>query len=176
MLAEAYWWGAPWPDTVTAIFTVILTAGVGLAWLQLRDTRRTRDADIVQQLMALWDSLRMIEARKLIATYADAQGVRRMADDFKRARTNQSDEYFLFTYHLNFWEVAGQAFGNNRRSLKLVSYLFGDLLWYAWITWEAVLKEAYPNNPDIGGAFRRTCSNSNARNGASSTSARSGCG
>ena len=62
-------------------------------------------------------------------------------------------DYFLFTYHLNYWEQVGQSFANNRRTLKLVWYLLGDLIWGAWITWEAVLNEAYPGQGDIGGAF-----------------------
>jgi hypothetical protein len=131
MVAIAYLWGAPWADAVTAIFTIVIASGVALAWLQLRAARRARDAQIIQQLMEQWDSPRMIEARRLIASSTGPSAVQRMADDFKNARTTQTGNYFLFTYNLNFWEQLGLSYGDDRPTLHLINAMFGDLIWSA---------------------------------------------
>lgn len=149
----AHWNATTWALVATAAFTGIVALGVAFAWVQLLDTRRTRDAEIVLQLMEQWDSPRMIEARRLVASYAGPDSVKRMADDYRKSRASQIGAYFLFTYHLNFWEQVGQAFGKNRRALKIIWVMFGDNFTHAWITWDAVIKEAYPSASSVGSAF-----------------------
>jgi len=161
MLADMYLWGAPWPETITAVFTVVVAGGVVFAGLQILDSRKTRSAEIVQQLTSLWDSKRMIKARKLIATYATTGAgaeteVRRMAEDFGKSQVAQSDSYFLFTYHLNFWEQVGIAYGDNRATLNLVDTIFGDQLWRAWANWRPVLELLYGTDSYVGAKFRST--------------------
>ena len=151
----SHWDAATWAAVISTAFTAVIATGVVFAWLNLRDTRRTRDAEIVQLLMERWDSPRMIDARRLIASYKPhPDAIQRMARDFKSARATQTGTYYLFTYHLNFWEQVGQAFGKNQRALKVISVMFGDNFSDAWLTWDATLKEAFPSTSDVGSAFR----------------------
>lgn len=135
------------------IFTIIIAGGVGLAWLQLRDTRNIRDAEIVRELTAAWDSERMIEARKLVGSFPSSEA---MAQAYQAAQKSQSSNYFLFTYHLNFWEQVGIAYGSNRSTLKLVDTIFGDQLWRAWANWHPVLAIVYGPDAFIGAKFQAT--------------------
>jgi hypothetical protein len=150
------WDAATWAAVVLAAFTGVIATGVVFAWIQLRDSHRTRDAEIVQHLMGQWDSPRMIEARRLIASYRGPSAVEHMTADFIGARSRQTGDYFLFTYHLNFWEQVGIAYGDNRDTLRLIDTIFGDELWRAWANWQPVLVGAYGPRAFVGSKFEAT--------------------
>lgn len=156
MFEVANWNATTWALVATAAFTGVVALGVLLAWKQLRDTRKTRDAEIVHKLMQQWDSPRMIEAKRLIASYTGRHAVERMAEDFKQADARQTGDFFLFTYHLNFWEQVSLSYGDDRTTLRLIDTIFGDELWRAWANWQPVLELRYGPNSNVGGKFRAT--------------------
>jgi hypothetical protein len=142
-----------WAEVVTAVFTIFIAGGVVFAGLQVLDGRKTRSAEIVRELTALWDSPRMIEARRLIGSFENEDA---MIAAFSQSKANQTGTYFLLTYHLNFWEQVGMAYGSVRGTLKLVDVVFGDLLWEAWAYWRPVLEAQYGEDHWVGRKFRTT--------------------
>ena len=69
-----------------------------------------------------------------------------MANDLKTAKSGPTDDYFKFTRHLNFWEQVGLAFDEDRDSIKLISYMFGEAIEKAWETWEQVIPAVWGSN------------------------------
>jgi hypothetical protein len=88
--------GAKWAEILTGFATPGIVVGVLFAWLQLRDTRKTRDAEIVHKLMKQWNPPRMNDAHRLIGSYTSPQA---MADALRAANTRQTDDFYLFTYN-----------------------------------------------------------------------------
>ena len=72
------------------------------------------------------------------------------------AKDPLSDEYFLFTRYLNFWEEIGLEFCDHSGGLKIVDEMFGDLITAAWHdTWKQVIARVWGTRTTVGGGFRR---------------------
>jgi hypothetical protein len=147
--------GASWAEALTGIGTILIASGVVFAGLQVRDARKARSAEIVRQLAELWAREDLIAARRWIASYQGAGSVDLLARDLKKAKDQPlSDEYFVFTRYLNFWEQVGMEFRNHSGGLRVVDEMFGDLIIAAWHnTWKQVIPKVWEDRADVGGAF-----------------------
>jgi hypothetical protein len=147
LLAEA---GPNWAEVVTAVGTGVVALGLFLTALQLRDARKIRSAEIVRLLAKQWDQKEMRSARRLVARYENDE---EMARDLKIAKDAQSDDYFRFTKHLNFWEQVGMSYSDHSRGLAVVDLMFGEAIDQAWGAWEPVIPQVWGRDTDIGRSF-----------------------
>jgi hypothetical protein len=149
--------GASWAEALTGVGTILIAFGVVFAGIQVRDARRARTSEIVRQLAELWSDKDLIGARRCIASYQGAGSVDLLARDLKRAKDEPlSDEYFVFTRYLKFWEQVGMEFQDHAGGLRVVDEMFGDLIIAAWRnTWEKVIPLVWEPNADVGGAFAK---------------------
>ena len=149
------WGGADWAEVITAFSTALLVGGVFFAGKQVAASRRERTSTIVRDLLREWESPEMIESRMLLGSYATAGGLPQMIQDLTIAAAGPTADYFKFTRHLNFWERVGLAYGDDREAVRLISYMFGDALESAWVTWGAVIPAVWGPDERIGSAFQQ---------------------
>ena len=142
--------GPNWAEVVTAVSTAVVAFGLILTTVQLRDQRKIRSAEIVRLLAEQWDNKEMQVARSLVGQYRGNGAAALMARDLGTAKNAQSDDYFRFTRHLNFWEQVGMSYCDHSGGLRVVDLMFGEAIEEAWDAWKDVIPEVWGKGTDIG--------------------------
>lgn len=142
--------GPNWAEVATAVGTFVIASGVFVAARQVRNDRAARLAEMIRELVQVWESPEMIESRELISSYRGVGGVELLGRDMKKARADRDPKYYIFARHLNFWEQLGLAYGKDRASLELVSIAFEPAIEDAWETWRIATPIVFGQSSTIG--------------------------
>jgi hypothetical protein len=153
-----------WAEQVVAIATAILALGVvgavGAAVFgaqQVREERRTRQAQMAAEFFRRWDDDALIEARRLIANFSTPD---ELASAFARYVADNSTEAYTLYRELDFFEQLAALERSGAFDLELIDLLVGRSLVERWEMWRPALRavhgeDAYPLFRDLAARMRR---------------------
>ena len=154
-----------WAEQVVAIATAVLALGVFGAIAaavfgaqQVREARRTRQAQMAAEFFRRWNEDSLVESRRLIAQFATSD---ELADAFRRYVDQNAPEAYVLYRELDYFEqlAALERFG--AFDFELITSLVGRTLVERWDMWSPALRAAhgedvYPLYRDLARRMRRS--------------------
>jgi hypothetical protein len=143
-----------WAEEVTAIATAVLAVGavaaIGAAVFagqQVREARIGRQAEVAADFFRRWSDAPMVEARRLVASYASPEDLR---DGLLRhVAANDVEAYVLFR-ELDYFEQLGAMEEHGGFDFAVIETLLGQKLLDRFELWRPSIdvlggRAAYPN-------------------------------
>jgi hypothetical protein len=132
---------------VTAIATCILAFGlVGgfvaavFAAQQVREARRSREAQMAVEFFRRWDEDALVEARRLMAQFKSAEELR---DAFAAYAAAGAPEVFVLYRELDFFEQVAALEARGAFDLELIRLMLGRTLVDRWELWRPALHQVH---------------------------------
>ena len=159
--------GVDWAE-VTAIATSILALSLlgafGAAIFgaqQVREARKSREAQMAAEFFRRWNEESLVEARRLFARFKSAEELR---DAFAAYVAADAPEAYVLYRELDFFEQLAALESQGAFDLELVKVLLGHTLIERWETWRPALHEAhgpgvYPLFEGLVGKLRQALEN-----------------
>jgi hypothetical protein len=156
--------GVDWAE-VTAIATSFLALGLlgafGAAIFaaqQVREARKSREAQMAAEFFRRWNEESLVEARRLFARFKSAEELR---DAFAAYVAADAPEAYVLYRELDFFEQLAALESQGAFDLKLIKLLLGRTLIERWETWRPALHQAhgpgvYPLFEGLVGKLRQT--------------------
>jgi hypothetical protein len=134
-------------EEVTAIATSLLALGLlggfGAALFaaqQVREVRKTREAQMALDFFRRWDEDALVEARRMVAGFASADELRAAYAGYVQA--NAPEAYVLYR-ELDYFEQLAALESVGAFDLELIKLLLGATLIERWETWRPAIHEAH---------------------------------
>jgi hypothetical protein len=138
--------GVDWAE-VTAIATSILALGLlgafGAAIFgaqQVREARKSREAQMAAEFFRRWNEESLVEARRLFARFKSAEELR---DAFAAYVAADAPEAYVLYRELDFFEQLAALESQGAFDLELIKLLLGRTLIERWETWRPALQKAH---------------------------------
>ncbi len=137
---------ANWAE-VTAIATSVLALGlVGgfiaalFAAQQVREARRSREAQMAAEFFRRWNEDALVETRQLVGRFNSADDLR---DAFVAYVAADAPEAYVLYRELDYFEQLAALESQGAFDLELIKLLIGRTLIERWQMWQPALHEAY---------------------------------
>jgi hypothetical protein len=149
---------------VTAIATSVLAIGlVGgfiaalFAAQQVREARRSREAQMAAEFFRRWNDDALVEARRMIGRFNSSDELR---DAFAIYVATDAPEAYVMYRELDFFEQLAALESIGAFDLELIRLLLGRTLVERWELWRPAIHEAYgpgvyPLFEGLAGKLRR---------------------
>ncbi len=159
MLTMAVDWGE-----VTAIATSLLAlgllGGIGAAVFaaqQVREARRSREAQMAAEFFRRWSEDSLVEARRLVNRFRSPEELR---DAYVGFVASDAPEAYVLYRELDFFEQLAALESQGAFDLELIKMMLGRTLIERWEMWKPAIHEAhgprvYPMFEDLVGKLRR---------------------
>lgn len=160
-----------WAEQVTAVATAVgavgLVSTLGLVVFgarQVREVRESRQAQMAADFLRRWDEDALVEARRLVASFADAEQLR---DAFLRyVETNAPEAYVLYR-ELDYFEQLAALETQGAFDFELIKLLLGRTLIERWEMWRPAIHRAhgpgtYPMFESLAEKLRRVLDDATA--------------
>ena len=159
MLTMAVNWGE-----VTAISTSLLAlgllGGIGAAVFaaqQVREARRSREAQMAAEFFRRWDEDSLVEARRMVNRFNSPEELR---DAYVGYVSSDAPEAYVLFRELDFFEQLAALESQGAFDLELIKMMLGRTLIERWEMWKPAIHEAhgrgvYPMFEDLVGKLRR---------------------
>lgn len=159
MLTMAVDWGE-----VTAIATSILAlgllGGIGAAVFaaqQVREARRSREAQMAAEFFRRWDDDSLVEARRMVNRFKSPEELREAYVGY--VASDAPEAYVLFR-ELDFFEQLAALESQGAFDLELIKMMLGRTLIDRWAMWRPAIHEAhgpgvYPMFEGLVGKLKR---------------------
>jgi hypothetical protein len=143
----------------TAIFTGIIAAGAGIALIQLRDARRSRNAATASAIAQRWDSDELIAARKqilkIVGGFQPEEAIQRLTAAVMETKQTQGENaYYVYSRYLNFFEEIGVTC-RHRSAIKMVEAVLGTTIQDNWRMWRVVIGQVWGEQSKVCENFGR---------------------
>jgi hypothetical protein len=160
LLTTAVDWGE-----VTAIATCILALGLvggfiaaAFAAQQVREARRSREAEIAIELFRRWNEEPLVEARRLVARFKSPEELR---DAFVAYVAADAPEAYVCYRELDFFEQLAALETRGAVEMELITLMRGRALIERWELWRPAIHDAlgpgaYPLFERLARKLRRT--------------------
>jgi hypothetical protein len=142
LLTTAVDWGE-----VTAIATSVLAVGLlgafgaaVFAAQQVRETRRSREAQTAIEFFRRWNDDALVEARRMIGRFKSAEELR---DAFAAYVAADAPEAYVFYRELDFFEQLAALESLGAFDLELVKLMLGRTLIERWEMWKPAIEQAH---------------------------------
>ncbi len=147
-----------WAEQVVAVATAVLALGVfgavaaaAFGAQQVREARRTRQAQMAAEFFRRWNEDSLVEARRLVASFATRE---ELASAFGRYVTENAPEAYVFYRELDYFEQLAALERSGAVDLVLIKSLVGRTLIERWQMWSPALRgihgeEVYPLYRDL---------------------------
>ncbi len=152
MLTFAVDWGE-----VTAIATSFLAlgllGGIGAAVFaaqQVREARRSREAQMAAEFFRRWNEDGMVQARRLAGRFRSADELR---DAFTAWVTDDAPEAYVCYRELDYFEQLAALESLGAFDLELIKLLLGPTLIERWEMWKPAIRDAH--GPGVYPLFER---------------------
>jgi hypothetical protein len=154
-----------WAEQVVAIATVVLALGVFGAVAaavfgaqQVREARRTRQAQMAAEFFRRWNEDALVEARRFISGFASAE---ELASAFQRYVAENAPEAYLLYRELDYFEQLAALERSGGIEFDLIRSLVGRILVERWHLWRPALvaihgEEVYPLYRDLVERMRKS--------------------
>ncbi len=149
---------------VTAIATSVLAIGLiggfiaaAFAAQQVREARRSREAQMAAEFFRRWNDDALVEARRLVARFGSSDELR---DAFAVYVAADAPEAYVLYRELDFFEQLAALESIGAFDLELIKLLLGRTLVERWELWEPAIDRAhgrgvYPLFERLAGKLRR---------------------
>jgi hypothetical protein len=127
----------------TAILAVSLLGGIGAAIFaaqQVREARRSREAQMAAEFIRRWNEDALIESRRLVGRFDSAEELRQA---FASYVAEDADEAYVLYRELDYFEQLGALESLGAIDLELIKLLLGHSLIERWELWRPALHEAH---------------------------------
>jgi len=166
---------ANWTEQLTAIATAV--GAIGLlgaivaavyAGQQVREARRSRQAQIAAEFLRRWDEDALVDARRLIDRFQTPQEV---SAAFQQYVASGAPEAYVLYRELDYFEQLGALEQRGAFDFELIRLLLGRTLTTRWGMWKPAIEAAhgagtYPMFEALAGKMRAAADESSARGGA----------
>ena len=164
---------------VTAIATSILALGLvggfvaaAFAAQQVREARRSREAQMAAEFFRRWDEDSLVEARRLVGRFKSAEELR---DAFAAYVAADAPEAYVLYRELDFFEQLAALEVRGAFDLEMINLMLGRTLVDRWELWRPALHAAhgpgvYPLFEGLAAKVRRTLAAAPDSAGAAPTS------
>jgi hypothetical protein len=132
---------------VTAISTTILAIGLlggfGAAIFtaqQVREARRSREAQMAAEFFRRWNEDALVETRRLLARFKSAEELR---DAFASYVAADAPEAYVLYRELDFFEQLAALESLGAFDLELIKRMLGRTLIQRWEMWEPAIQQAH---------------------------------
>ncbi|HEY2202328.1 MAG TPA: hypothetical protein VGH56_10585 [Solirubrobacteraceae bacterium] len=132
---------------VTAIATSILALGLVGGFIaaaftaqQVREARRSREAQMAAEFFRRWNEDALVEARRLVAGFKSADELR---DAFAGYVADDAPEAYVLYRELDYFEQLAALESQGAFDLELIKLLLGRTLIDRWEMWRPAIHEAY---------------------------------
>ena len=132
---------------VTAIATCILAIGlVGgfvaalFAAQQVREARRSREAQMAAEFFRRWNEDALVETRQMVGRFKSSDDLR---DAFAAHVAADAPEAYVLYRELDYFEQLAALESQGAFDLELIKLLIGRTLIERWQMWKPALDEAY---------------------------------
>jgi len=164
-----------WTEQLTAIATSV--GAIGLlgaivaavyAGQQVREARRSRQAQIAAEFLRRWDEDALVEARRLIDRFRTPE---ELTIAFQRYVASGAPEAYVLYRELDYFEQLGALEQRGAFDFELIRLLLGRTLTTRWGMWKPAIEAAhgagtYPMFEALAGKMRAAADESSARGGA----------
>ena len=134
-------------NEVTAIATSILAIGLlggfgaaAFAAEQVREARRSREAQMAVEFFRRWNEAALEETRRLVAGYASPEELR---DAYARYVAANAPEAYVLYRELDFFEQVAALESLGAFDLELVKRVLGPTLISRWEMWRPAIQQAH---------------------------------
>jgi hypothetical protein len=153
-----------WADEVVAIATAVLALGVFGAVAaavfgaqQVREARRTRQAQMAAEFFRRWNDDSLVEARRLIANFATRE---EFASAFRRYVAENAREAYVLYREPDYFEQLAALERSGGVEFELIKSLVGRTLIERWEMWTPALQavhgeDVYPLYRELVARMRR---------------------
>jgi hypothetical protein len=149
---------------VTAIATSILAVGLVGGFVaavftaqQVREARRSREAQMAAEFFRRWNEDALVEARQIVGRFKSADELR---DAFSAYVADDAPEAYVLYRELDYFEQLAALESQGAFDLELIKLLLGRTLIERWEMWSPAIHEAfgpgtYPLFEGLVGKLRR---------------------
>ena len=153
-----------WAEEVTAIATAIgalgLLGAIGAAVFagqQVREARRTRQAQMAGDLLRRWSDPDFVETRRLVAQYRSGDELRRAFEGY--IARNDVEAYILYR-ELDYFEQVAALEHQGAIDFEFIRLLYGQRLLDRWELWSPSIEalggeKVYPLFASLVARMRR---------------------
>ena len=166
---------ANWTEQLTAIATAV--GAIGLlgaivaavyAGQQVREARRSRQAQIAAEFLRRWDEDALVDARRLIDRFQTPQ---ELSAAFQQYVASGAAEAYVLYRELDYFEQLGALEQRGAFDFELIRLLLGRTLTARWEMWKPAIHAAhgagtYPLFEALAGKMRAAADESSSRVGA----------
>ena len=166
---------ANWTEQLTAIATAV--GAIGLlgaivaavyAGQQVREARRSRQAQIAAEFLRRWDEDALVDARRLIDRFQTPQEV---SAAFQQYVASGAPEAYVLYRELDYFEQLGALEQRGAFDFELIRLLLGRTLAARWEMWKPAIHAAhgagtYPMFEALAAKMRAAADESSSRVGA----------
>jgi len=127
----------------TSILAVGLLGGIGAAVFagqQVREARRSREAQMAAEFIRRWNEEDLVETRRLVGRFASPEELRQA---FAAYVADDADEAHVLYRELDYFEQLGALESVGAIDLELIGLLLGRRLVERWELWEPALHDAH---------------------------------
>ena len=142
MLALATNW-----DEVTAISTAVLAVGLlggfgaaAFAAQQVREERRSREAQMAAEFFRRWNEDALVQTRRLVARYPTPE---ELSDAYAAYVAADAPEAYVLYRELDFFEQLAALESLGAFDLELIKRMLGRTLIDRWEMWEPAINRAH---------------------------------
>jgi hypothetical protein len=152
-----------WAEEVTAIATAVLALGVFGAVAaavfgaqQVREERRTRQAQMAAEFFRRWNEDSLVEARRLISDLGTRED---LASAFARYVSDNAPEAYVLYRELDYFEQLAALEHASAFDFELIKSLVGGTLVERWELWAPALaavhgEDVYPLYRDLAARMK----------------------
>jgi hypothetical protein len=145
-----------WAEQITAVATAVLAlsvfgavAAAAFGAQQVREARRTRQAQMAAEFFRRWNEDSLVEARRLIASFASRE---ELASAFQRYVNENAPEAYVLYRELDYFEQLAALERSGAFDFATIRMLVGEILVERWEMWSPALHAAY--GQDVYPLFR----------------------
>lgn len=138
--------GVDWAE-VTAIATSVLALGllgaIGAAVFaaqQVREARKSREAQMAAEFFRRWNEDALVEARRMVGSFKSPEDLR---DAFAAYVAADAPEAYVLYRELDYFEQLAALERQGAIGLELIRDLLGQSLIDRWEMWKPALKAAH---------------------------------
>lgn len=127
----------------TSILAIGLLGGIGAAVFgaqQVREARRSREAQMAAEFFRRWNEDALVETRRMVGRFKSAEELREAYIAYTASNANEA--YVLYR-ELDYFEQLAALESLGAFDLELVKLLLGRTLIERWEMWQPAIREAH---------------------------------
>ena len=145
----------------TSILAIGLLGGIGAAVFaaqQVREARRSREAQMAAEFFRRWNEDALVETRRMVARFKSAEELR---EAFAAYVAADAPEAYVFYRELDYFEQLAALESQGAFDFELIKLLLGRTLIERWEMWRPAIHQAhgpgvYPMFEGLVEKLRRT--------------------